>query len=598
MPEIPLELEHVRTRLRADFTGRLPEATSGTTGEKEVNFLSRALAAYAIFKMSGCTLDEAAASVVDGGGDGGIDAIHFAPGPQILWVAQSKFHQDGSGQPELGDAGKFRNGLDYLLRADFAAFAADPNWNTNVAWQSKLPILRSILGGFNSGVQIRAILVYTGLSVVADDRRALFEALRARYQARPDYLQWASYNLTTVHDWATGADLHPGVESVDLTLYKPGWVTEPYETLYGQVLLADLAALYQTHGRQLITANIRAYKGTTEVNDGIVSTARLEPGHFFYLNNGLTAYCERLEVAPRDFDNYEHKTVRAYGLSIVNGAQTLGSVANALANVVAGATPGFVFMKVISLAGCDDDQLFAERITRSTNFQNQIGPRDFVALDEQQVRIAQHLRASGIHYHYKEGEDTPGPDANNFTLEEATAACATLFNPSDCDFCARLIANRRSLWSFDIEYPSTSLYRSRYAAIFRPDLSARTVWRAVQAARIVKEALRTTETGVRKDFFDNCRWLILHLVFLRLHPERGEDLTLTPVDVQNISTKAVEFAETVWAVCLTQRLVDVVPGGFQANRHFRSVFSSATDCQTLRNGAMAAINNPVASTIP
>jgi hypothetical protein len=31
-------------------------------------------------------------------------------------------------------------------------------------------------------------------------------------------------------------------------------------------------------------------------------------------------------------------------------------------------------------------------------------------------------------------------------------------------------------------------------------------------------------TGKRKEFFENGRWLVLHLIFLRRHPERGEEL--------------------------------------------------------------------------
>jgi hypothetical protein len=41
--EIPLEITHLRSRLRQDFTGRLPEARFGNDEEKERNFLSRAL---------------------------------------------------------------------------------------------------------------------------------------------------------------------------------------------------------------------------------------------------------------------------------------------------------------------------------------------------------------------------------------------------------------------------------------------------------------------------------------------------------------------------------------------------------------------------
>ena len=64
--EIPLEITHLRDRLRQDFTGRLPEAPFGLLEERERNFLSRALAAFAIQCLSRCTVDEATAAVVDG----------------------------------------------------------------------------------------------------------------------------------------------------------------------------------------------------------------------------------------------------------------------------------------------------------------------------------------------------------------------------------------------------------------------------------------------------------------------------------------------------------------------------------------------------
>ena len=92
--------------------------------------------------------------------------------------------------------------------------------------------------------------------------------------------------------------------------------------------LKRLPTLFAQHGKRLIAANIRAYKGRTEVNDQILETVREEPQHFFYLNNGLTAFCERLEVHNLDRANVEAKRITAYGLSIVNGAQTLGSLAS------------------------------------------------------------------------------------------------------------------------------------------------------------------------------------------------------------------------------------------------------------------------------
>ena len=131
-------------------------------------------------------------------------------------------------------------------------------------------------------------------------------------------------------------------------------------------------------------------------------------------------------------------------------------------------------------------------------------------------------------------------------LEEATEACACLIQQRDCDFLARVLANRRSLWSFEEVYREPEIYRSRYAQVFRPDRSARTVWRAVQTCRIVKERMRDnarSSAGIRKTFFENARWLILNVVFLKLRPEQGEALAIDAEQHSQIVRYADELAE-------------------------------------------------------
>jgi hypothetical protein len=171
--EIPLEITHLRDRLRRDFTGRLPEVSSGSLEEREKNFLSRALAAFAIQCLSGCTVDEAVAAVVDGSRDSGIDAIHYAPTSHRLWVVQSKFFADGQGEPSLGDVSKFRNGLEALLHGQFDGLRG------NAALERKLPQLQIHFD--DSALEVRAVLVYSGLHLVSEDRIRLFEALRHRF---------------------------------------------------------------------------------------------------------------------------------------------------------------------------------------------------------------------------------------------------------------------------------------------------------------------------------------------------------------------------------------------------------------------------------
>lgn len=588
--ETPIEILHLPEKMNGLFAAHLPKVPAASAEETERNFLSRALAAYAIHKLGQASVEEAAASVVDGGGDGGIDAVHFSPTSQKLWLAQSKFIASGRGEPDLGDVTKFKTGLENLLQGNFDAFAH------NAIWAAMIPKLEIYFK--NTALQVKPILVYSGIHLVSEDRRRLFEDLKRRFSADSDYLEFHVCNLTTVHDWMTGADHGPGVEKIDLKLLRPGWVTDPFETVYGLLALKDLAAMGAEHGKRLIAANIRGFKGNTDVNGEIIKTAKSEAKSFFYLNNGLTAYCERLEVHNLDRGNADSKRITAHGFSIVNGAQTVGSVAEVFAMPPDPVPDGFVFMKVISLEKCEDDRAFAERITRSTNFQNQIGLRDFAAQYEQQEVIAKQLSLSGISYHYKSEADLPTPDAHNFTLEEATTACACLVQANDCDFVARILANRHSLWSLEPVYPEQDGLRSRCERVFRPDRSARTVWRAVQAQRLLLRALQDsgrTSAGVRKAFFENARWLVLNVLFLRLRPEQADALNLTPEEEQQISIAATEISETLFGMCEAKGFVSRVSQGdgqpvtFESPRHFRSVFSAGGDCQILRSGLLAAL---------
>lgn len=566
-----LEITHVRDRLLRDFTGRIPLSNSGTPEERERNFLTRALAAFAIHKIAGATLDEAAGAVVDGGGDGGLDAIYYSPLSHRLWLVQSKFFAGGQGEPGLGDVSKYRDGIEALLRGDFQAFAA------NAEITRRVPALQAHLD--DRALQVRGVLIYSGIQTVSEDRIRIFEQLRRRFSPDNDYLAFQRFNLTSVHDWLTGADHIPGVDIDEITLYRPGYLPGPYETYYGLVRLADLAALQAAYGPELVAANIRNYKGSTEVNEQIAFTIRETPEHFFYLNNGLTAYCSRIEPDNRDRGNTEKKSLRVYGFSVVNGAQTLGAVGSFPDPRPEPFPEGYVFIKIISLATCPDERTFAQLITRSTNYQNQVGLRDFVALDSEQERIRSHLELSGIFYHYKESENDPAPDETNFILVEATTSLACL--EQDLDFCTRALANRRSLWSQEIAFPGTE-FNTRYRRLFRPDRTATTIWRAVQAQREVVRRCQENgraSTGKRKAFFENARWLILHIVFIRLHPERRVPLALTVDEIADIRRDVDEVAEALWTAA--------EPLG--QHRHFKTIFSNADDCRRMKGSAMTRL---------
>lgn len=582
--EIPFELEHVRAKLEELYTG-LIVGTGNTADERDKNFRSKALAAFAIHKIAPCTVEESARAIVDGGGDGGIDAVYLSLTGTDLLIVQSKFINSGRGEPTLGDVAKFREGIENLMRGHFDGFQA------NETFRQILPDIRAYLE--RTGVRVRVILVYSGIDAVSEERIRIFEKLEQNFSHDEGDFSVRSYNLTSVHGWLSGADEAPGV-NVTLKLCQPARITTPapFEMYYGLVRLQELAALYARHGALLVTANIREYKGRTVVNDHILETLRETPEHFAYLNNGLTAYCSSIKLPALDRTNHAEKRLELTRFCVINGAQTLGSINQFAAG---GQTPeGFAFIKIISLERCDNEQAFAERITRATNLQNQVNLQDFAALDDEQKRIAAHLELSGIHYHYRDSVNTPDSDEATFNFEEALLALACLdvsftsrteSGDELTDFlCAHALGNRNALRSgATVYHPDTEEHRSRYNRIFRPNRSARTTWRAVQTKRIVIERMQentraTARTDPRKAFFENARWFVLNLVFLRLHPERGEALFLSAEERERIRAATDTISEALW-----------VEVQFET-RHAKTVFSSVADCVRFKGAVQARLS--------
>ena len=557
--ETPFTITQISQHLRTLFTGKLAESTYGSEQDRESNFLSRALAALALVQLAQCTPDEAAASVVDGSNDGGIDAAYVSAGG-VVWLVQAKFHRNGQGEPDLAGTLKFQRGVELILQGDFDQFADNSHWQ-RVRPQLEVAMNSSLVG-------VRALLVYTGMQLASPDRHNLMRELTHRYAPANDgYFEANFYNLTSVHDWCSGADEAPGVAEVRLTIHQPGWVQRPYETVYGQIAVADLAALAHSYGDQLVEANIRTYRGDTAVNIQITQTLGDEPEHFFYLNNGLTAYCNRLEIDNRDRGRIELKRVRAIGLSIVNGAQTLGTIAAYAKMYPEAQLMGSVFIKLISLERCEDERTFAERITRSSNFQNQIGERDFAALDAQQVEIAATLALSGIGYHFKLGAATPPPDATNFSIDEATTACACLAHRADRDLCARIVADRASLWSFDALDDAAV---SRYARVFPPGLKPHTVWRAVQVQRLVADLLVVFPGPISTA---ESMWIVLSVIFKHHAPHKGETLALTSTQINEIGTLTFVYAAQLMKACHDAGLIEEMDtGGWRWQQEPATVF--------------------------
>ena len=233
-------------------------------------------------------------------------------------------------------------------------------------------------------------------------------------------------------------ELHDIVEkqalgaSVDLTvmLHEYGVIREPYRAYYGQLDISDIIA-WGKSGDDLYHKNIRSFKGDTDVNSAIGVTLKNAPDNFVYFNNGITLLCSELVKQPLGGKSRTSGVFECKGASVVNGAQTVGSIISALSAATHSSSGARVMVRLISLENCPPE--FASEVTRATNTQNRIEKRDFAALDREQLRLKSDMLLSlGKEYVFRTGDKPPLPD-NGCTLDEATVALACAFG--DVSYC-------------------------------------------------------------------------------------------------------------------------------------------------------------------
>lgn len=148
-----IHLNQIRKRIDPLFRSAIDmsDQKSGTKSYEDM-LLSRSLAAYAIHHFTACEPGDAAASLIDGGNDNGIDAIYFDETEAKLYLVQSKWIHDGKGEPDNGSIKKFVAGIHDLLSLNLDRF--------NGKVLDRQDEISSVLS--NAGLQIVAILVHTG----------------------------------------------------------------------------------------------------------------------------------------------------------------------------------------------------------------------------------------------------------------------------------------------------------------------------------------------------------------------------------------------------------------------------------------------------
>ena len=328
--------------------------------------------------------------------------------------------------PLLGNANPTDQAEKQLSRA-FSAFALHKllDITPQAAAASVLYRKAEIEGALDTCSHIKLVVPYTGDSISQTARDALQALLDDEDLDEERLVKQVEYHMATeiARDLLAEQAYQP--VHTDVALQKHAKVESPRATYYGVARLADLVALHQTHSKALYKRNIRYFLGSSRsnVNKAIKVTLRDDPGSFFYLNNGVTAASDEIEPKGKNASS-RFQRFKVRGLSIINGAQTVASAAEFVAQHPGSNIDDAKVM--LTLIKAPADRPFGKRVSKARNHQNPVQTANFATLDENQERLRQEVALLaflvvevGVHHRVGHLPDSHLPHVH--VLDEPTA---------------------------------------------------------------------------------------------------------------------------------------------------------------------------------
>ncbi len=547
-----IQVKHIQSACKARFSSLIDMSdVKSSDAEKENKFLSRAVAAFSLASIAKIDDTTAAQAVTDEYGDDGIDAFHFDRVEHIAYIVQSKWSKDGTGSIDVGSVLKFVQGIHHILEDKITLLGKK--------LRAKGTEIQESLS--DSQATFILLIAYSGKSPLSDEAKTPLNQLLAELNDDGDMVSLQVMKQKELHAIVEKSAM--GV-SVDLTvmLHEFGKIAEPYTAYYGQVDVTDLASWSQ-YGDHLYHKNIRSFKGSTDVNDAIVATIKESPDNFLYFNNGITLLCSELDKKPLGGKTKTSGVFDCKGASVINGAQTVGSILTALAaansSVSATGSTARVMIRLISLADCPPD--FASDVTRAANTQNRIEKRDFAALDPEQTRLSNEMLLSlGKEYVFRTGDRSPSPD-KGCTIDEAAVALSCAHSDATHAVNAKQAIGR--LYE-DITKPP-------YTLMFNSFLSAVRLWHSVEILRVVDARLKIEQKardGKEKLCAIHGNRVILHLVFRELASSSFEDDNF---DASHVGDSASGYLDMI---------AGEIAKNYQAS-YIGNIFKNITKCKLI-----------------
>lgn len=310
-------------------------------------------------------------SICDGPDDKGIDGIYVDSTLEVIYVFQAKLSQNDS--RTLGDTAlkEFAGTLRQFDSQQSVKALAEATRNVE---------LKNLILDENLAVKIEAGYEVQGVfltNAALDGNGESFLSMNSQINV---------YDRTRLqNDWVPISDTVPVEKSIAFHLDGLGNIEYKTEnaTVYVVSLRAtELVRMAGIDSQALFAWNVRLSLGRTKVNRAIAESVASPAEHkkFMLYHNGLTVLATNVDL------DEEADELRIDRYSVVNGAQSLSTLYEKRSVVTEDLR---LLARVIKLDPTSD---LATMITRNSNNQNAIGPRDLQSNSVIQKRLQEDFR--------------------------------------------------------------------------------------------------------------------------------------------------------------------------------------------------------------
>lgn len=521
-----LNLIRVQTKLDELFQGKIDLSDVTNPDEIENKFYTRALAAIAVVMCSGVDYELAAKSVTDDYHDMGIDAIYNDTVQKKLVLVQSKWRKDGTGSVSQEEAHTFAEGINRIINLELSGC------NKKIA--AKQSEIDAAIRDMD--YQIESIFCHTGSQGMSTYALRPIDDLlgKANITGANELLTFSEVKLQEIYEFLANGQNGDNITLNDVVLTNWGMVDTPFKAYYGSISVSAIGEWYNQYGNRLFAKNIRYYKGSTEVNQGIKDVLKNEPDNFFYYNNGIKLLCKKITRKALHGTTREMGLFVLEGVSLVNGAQTTGTIGTIFAESPEILTSANVLIQMIDLG--DSDEAQAAQITKLSNTQNRIDGKNFAALDRNQERLRMELSFAGIQYLYKSGAKLDDLE-HQITLDETIIAQA----------CSSAELSIVALAKGNIGALTENIEKPPYKSLFNSGTNSFSLYNGVQVLRTVDRLLKqheATSTGRKRLVLVHGNRFLLHLILGKIKATDGFGTKY--LSNECIATLVNEHFQTQW----------------------------------------------------